>query len=282
MPRERRMISCSISTSKKVALLTDQEALIFTWLIPWTDDECRMEADPEIIKARIFPLRQDITPEVILYALNRFHEIGLGCFYNTREGVVVNHFFEFSNKTIQTFHSIKKIPSILPSYKSLHQERCSTTPERVPKLNEVKLNEVKLNEANTGKGVVRNIPIFLQEKITPEIKEIFDYAQNLPIKPSALNLRKIENIQDRLNTFTVDQIKSAIDNISQDQFSIEKRIASLEYLCKSDENIEKWSQTPENTEEFKYKTRADIKFSPEEEARMAALQKKLSDEARKV
>ena len=181
MARERRMIARAISTSRKVAKLSDQEALIFTWLIPWTDDECRMEADPEIIKARIFPLRPEITQEIIHESLIKFHKIGLGIYYQTipkdihgikkipsilpsydpiniptgsaplhqtwcTTGVV--SYFEFSNKNAQTFHGIKKIPSILPSYDPLHHIWCIAKPERMSKLNKIKLKKIKLDDMN--------------------------------------------------------------------------------------------------------------------------------------
>lgn len=52
-----RLLEKSISTSKKVNLLTDTEALVYTWLIPHTDDFGLLKADVFDIKYSIFPAR---------------------------------------------------------------------------------------------------------------------------------------------------------------------------------------------------------------------------------
>lgn len=54
---QRRMISRSISTSQKLARVSDFAALLYTWLIPWTDDMGRMDGDKLLIKAKVVPLR---------------------------------------------------------------------------------------------------------------------------------------------------------------------------------------------------------------------------------
>lgn len=50
-----RFISKSISESLQVARLkTDSARLLFTWMIPHTDSEGRIIADPRFIKGRVF------------------------------------------------------------------------------------------------------------------------------------------------------------------------------------------------------------------------------------
>lgn len=53
----RRMIAKNISTSRKVNRLTDRAALLYTWMIPHTDDYGRLEGDPLSIKAKVIPMR---------------------------------------------------------------------------------------------------------------------------------------------------------------------------------------------------------------------------------
>ena len=53
----RRMLSKNISTSRKVNRLNDRAALLYTWLIPHTDDYGRLEGDAFSIKAKIVPMR---------------------------------------------------------------------------------------------------------------------------------------------------------------------------------------------------------------------------------
>ena len=53
------MVSKSISTSKKLSKVSDFDALLFTWLIPHCDDYGRMEAEPNLVKGTVVPLRKD-------------------------------------------------------------------------------------------------------------------------------------------------------------------------------------------------------------------------------
>ena len=52
----RRMISKRISISKRVNAIPIFSRLLFTWIIPHTDDWGRLDGDPEKIKAMIMPL----------------------------------------------------------------------------------------------------------------------------------------------------------------------------------------------------------------------------------
>jgi hypothetical protein len=58
--RERRSLWGSISTSRKVNRLSLKAALLYTWAIPHFDDEGFQEGDPQTLKARIVPLRDEI------------------------------------------------------------------------------------------------------------------------------------------------------------------------------------------------------------------------------
>ncbi len=61
---ERRMLSKTISTSRKVNRLPDRAALLYTWLIPHTDDFGHLEGDALSIKAKVAPMRQITEQEV--------------------------------------------------------------------------------------------------------------------------------------------------------------------------------------------------------------------------
>lgn len=248
------MISGSISTSRKVACLTGQEALIFTWLIPWTDDDCRMEADSEIVKARIFPLRPEITPEIIHQALIKFHKIGLGIYYQTTPALVdgntspglVCSYFEFSNKNVQTFHGIKKIPSILPTYSQQHHVWCSTTPGRVS-ISEVKLNEVKLNKEKD----ICHLP----KSNDDSISDIFKFCQlALPVIPTKLNKQRSDWIGKSLKIYKPWEIKLSIMECQQNPFMSgdngnKKAYANFEYIFgrTKEDKILKWLESAYKT-----------------------------------
>jgi len=85
---EGRMLSKRVTRSNKIAdLSSDTARMIYSWLIPYTDVEGRMEADPRLLKADIAPLLDHITPEVINRLLIELHKIGLIILYSSDDGL---------------------------------------------------------------------------------------------------------------------------------------------------------------------------------------------------
>jgi hypothetical protein len=79
---EGRMLTRRVSRSTKLAdLSSDTARMIYSWLIPYTDVEGRMEADPRLLKADIAPLLDHITPEVINNVLLDCARVGLIILY---------------------------------------------------------------------------------------------------------------------------------------------------------------------------------------------------------
>ena len=87
----RRMLSKSISTSRRVNLLDDFEKLLFTWMIPHSDDFGRLDGDPEIVKAIAMPLSKK-NPKEFEKALGKIAEAGLIGWYETDHQCVIEVF----------------------------------------------------------------------------------------------------------------------------------------------------------------------------------------------
>lgn len=99
----RRMLARNISLSKKLAKLkSDFARLLWTWCIPFTDDFGRFEADPEILKAKVFPLIKSATEKKICDALNELVSVELITLYVSGDSLYgeITNFDEF-----QTFKS---------------------------------------------------------------------------------------------------------------------------------------------------------------------------------
>jgi len=83
-----RMLSKRVTRSNKVAgLSSDTARMIYSWLIPYTDVEGRMEADPRLLKADIAPLLDHVTAKVINSVLQELHNIGLVILYSSKDGL---------------------------------------------------------------------------------------------------------------------------------------------------------------------------------------------------
>jgi hypothetical protein len=80
-----RMLRGQISISEQVNELSLKAALLFTWMIPHTDDFGRMLGSPKKVKAIVVPLRDDISSQDVDIALNEMHEKGLICRYKAND-----------------------------------------------------------------------------------------------------------------------------------------------------------------------------------------------------
>lgn len=76
------MIAKNISTSRKVNRLPDRAALLYTWMIPHTDDYGHLEGDPLSIRAKVVPMRlvseQEVQQDLELMEQNeliRFYKV---------------------------------------------------------------------------------------------------------------------------------------------------------------------------------------------------------------
>ncbi len=72
----RRMISKSISISRKVNSISDFGALLFTWMIPHADDYGVLDGDEGTIKALVVPRRKQ-TESAVGQALAEMQKVGL-------------------------------------------------------------------------------------------------------------------------------------------------------------------------------------------------------------
>jgi hypothetical protein len=151
MPRERRSLWRSISTSKKVNRISLKAALLYTWAIPHFDDEGYMEGDPETLKVKIVPFRREFSIREVKKLTHELKNQGLWEIFEVSDATYIRDpvFNDY-----QTFKGIHKIPSkIRPLIK---QEKISTTPDGVyddtDKGEQVKRSEVKLREEKLSKG----------------------------------------------------------------------------------------------------------------------------------
>jgi len=238
MARDRRMISRSISTSKKLNKVSDQSALLFSWMISHVDDWGKIEGDPETIKGLIVPIRDSFTIKKIGDYLFELANIELIWYY--KEKTSENYFIEIVNfDEHQSFHGITKTPSKIDSYNPEHHLRLVTKPDLVDqqtrcgsKLNKTKLNKTKQNEM-----------------VSPTVKDIFSFCQLvLRKKPKKLNQERIELIEERLSENTINEIKLAIIEMRQDKkLGGENRegidFFTFEYITRKKNNIQRYFES---------------------------------------
>lgn len=145
-----RIISRSISTSRKVNRLTDRAALLYTWSIAHTDDYGRIEGDAISIKAIVAPMR-DYNLTQIEEDLDIIEKLGLITRYEA-QGEKYLEITGFDNH--QTFRPDRprraecpdnagKFPSDIPTTYQRHTSDIPVGENRQRKSSQVKLSQVK-------------------------------------------------------------------------------------------------------------------------------------------
>lgn len=143
------MIAKNISTSRKVNRLPDRAALLYTWMIPHTDDYGHLEGDPLSIRAKVAPMRtlneQEVQQDLELMVQNdliRLYEV------DGEKYIEVLNF-----ETFQTFKSDRPRSQEYPQpldWKPNNSARKPVDSFAPDKRREENIREVKLREEKDG------------------------------------------------------------------------------------------------------------------------------------
>ena len=108
-----RMLNTTICTDKAVhALSSDTCRLAFSWTIPHLDRDGRVRGDPVLLKALIFPRRDDVSTEDMAGYIQEWHDGGLCVLYEA-EGEQFLWFPNFQKNQIGLRYN-REPASILP------------------------------------------------------------------------------------------------------------------------------------------------------------------------
>lgn len=108
---KRRMISKSISTSKKLAKVSDGAALLFVCLIPHCDDGGNMDADPMAVKGIVVPMRP-VSVDEVEAQLNELVAADLITFYSGKKDEHFVHINQWENhQTIRNDRIDRRFPA---------------------------------------------------------------------------------------------------------------------------------------------------------------------------
>jgi len=171
---EGRMLSKRVTRSGKVsALSSDTARMVYSWLIPYTDVEGRMEADPRLLKADIAPLLDHITPGVINSVLQELHKIGLIILYSppddTKQYLQITKFEDNQKNLRKDREAPSRIPK--PTAAQLRQKSGATPAEVPPNIIEDKLSLREDNKSPAEAPFVLPSKEEIQESSDPRIEE---------------------------------------------------------------------------------------------------------------
>jgi hypothetical protein len=155
------MISKSISVSEQVNILSDFAALLFTWLIPHTDDYGVIPGSSRKIKALVVPMRKQ-TPDQVENALKELQNAGLVWRYIYKDAEYIQ-FCKFEDHQ-EGLH--KRTNPKNPLYRDAKDD--TENFREIPgnsRLKERNLNEINLSE---GKGKEDKVAYSQHVRMTEE------------------------------------------------------------------------------------------------------------------
>lgn len=186
MPRGR-IVSKSISRSEKVSQLSLAGKLLYTWIIPHTDREGRLEADVWKIKD-IVPFVKEITPKNIPSLLSQMDKVGLIQYYGdgNNKYLQVNEFEKFN-----THPKDREAISVIPAPNEVMQSSCEVHAIRMTQVQvKDKVKDIREREITHPPHVIlskEEVKAFetAYGKTTTKlyIEKINDYISSKGVKP---------------------------------------------------------------------------------------------------
>ena len=182
-----RMISKDITLDKRVNdLSNDTSRLAFTWLVAFCDCEGRVHGDPAVVRAILFPRRQDVTIEQTEQYIKEWQDAGLIVWYEAKNDLWI--FFPGFVKNQIGLRKDREPKTIIPPQPVIHdgddlqdtiQQDAGTLPEVIP----LKRREENLKEENNNSDP--NIPLLYEQNIgglTPKMRDIIiEWEEDYPL-----------------------------------------------------------------------------------------------------
>lgn len=144
------MIDNCISISEKINDLSLKEAFIYTWIIPHLDDWGRISGSPRTLKALVFPMKKEITINIIENTLTRFKQMGLFLWEEINGEMILQMPFEEFNKH-QHITENKRTKSKYPDISSTSPESPRISGESPESPNQFNLIKENIREENINK-----------------------------------------------------------------------------------------------------------------------------------
>ena len=162
-----RMLKTRISKSKKMGHLSNDSArLLYLMILPHTDVEGRLEADPPLVRSVVMPYFKDWNDVKIQKALESLHSVGMIILYNVDQ----DQYLQIENfEKHQTLRKDREAESEIPTPTKLQPNSRQTPALSKDKLSKDKLSKDKLRE---GKKPLNNGEITVKPKDKKEANAV--------------------------------------------------------------------------------------------------------------
>lgn len=186
-----RIISKSISTSRRINSVSDRAALVYTWTIPHLDEMSNMEGAIDILRAKVVPLRK-YSDKQMLQVRYELASIGAWIVYKDAKGEEYIHVDK--NDDHQIYKNDRKKIALVPEYKDELRIPLDSIGFQMDAIKESKSNQIKPKEikSNLADESAPKVPSPHKQFIDWYVKTVF-VARNLKINitgAAAKNLKE--------------------------------------------------------------------------------------------
>jgi hypothetical protein len=212
-----RLIHQKITEDKKVNSLSDDTSrLAFTWLITFADAEGRTVGDPALLRAKLFPRRDDVTIGRMMNYIQEWNDAGLIIWYVSGDEQYIS--FPNFDRYQPNLRKEREAPSRIPPPP---EYTGASTPEEVlsnsgvsPEQISIKLslNEVKLNQSK-AKNEIDYRPFMMHLQAREPFKAawaewlVHQSESGRPLGDSAIRKQAAQ-----INAWTPERAIAAIEN----------------------------------------------------------------------
>lgn len=165
MATQRRMVYAQLAENKSFALMSDKAQILYVFMIVLADDEGRLKGDSELLRAKVFPFKPDITIADMKGFTKEIAKAGLIKWYKDGD----NYYIQHPNwEKYQILRADRTKPSNIPT-PSNDNQMSTKRPRKISKLS--KEREVIAS------------PSYLQEIPT---QDLFEFYQRFDCSKKAL------------------------------------------------------------------------------------------------
>lgn len=240
-----RMLNRRIAKSKKVNKLESYfNKLLYSWMMPFLDRDGRIEGDPELLKADIFPRDRTVTLDMIEEALKDMVKECLIVWYEDDDGEKYIQMLNFKENQIRMEYK-KEAESCIPPYnKELHKNSSvvidlvesdyrASRPEEKFNGSEEKFNGSELKEKvgnNPFRAYEPEEKNSLGTNLIQKTIEYWNSKSNIPkTKYTCLDIPKQYDIIPKFNVYSEEEIFKAIDNLDYLYLEIEAQYRTTSF-----------------------------------------------------
>ena len=217
----KRLISKTVSTSRKLSRVSDFSALLFTWIIPHCDDFGHFERSPEMVKAIVVPLRNKTVDEIEM-ALKELEDSELIVKYISSDVPYLEITQWYNFQSFKNYHQLIAQYPMPPWSSDKGQSELLDVPPITPSTdNNIYNNNININSSEVSLTKKDSLYNRGNSPSNDMLNQIYDTYKEKISKATRFTVAARAKVKSRLQSYSINDLLLAIDNFSQNSWWME-------------------------------------------------------------